>query len=347
MASSKPKQSFIPFSKATKIEKLDSLTYRANLDETFCIGAVPNGGYAGSCMLAAANAHLSPRGQPDTLTVHFEYPGQTSPGPAIIVIDDVKLSRRLSTLHITLWQGGLLPQAPWITPSVSRRIALAYATNINFSTFTGMSMPTGYEGTPAAALPPVPDFEALKSKDSDETWEEIKMPKAATLVQRSLLNWRFYLPREGPLTPGVLDMWIRMASGERITQGALPYVVDSFPFNLHTFLAAPELRALLEASQKGATDAQAEDVREKDRQRATLWFPTVVMNLEVKAMLPEEGVEWLAVRVTSKQIKDGKFDLEVLVRDVEGEMVALSHHVAMIVSLERNTKKRDPTKAAL
>lgn len=70
-----------------------------------------------------------------------------------------------------------------------------------------------------------------------------------------------------------------------------------------------------------------------------MWFPTVVMNLEVKAALPEEGVEWLAMRVTSKQIKDGRFDLDVSVRDVDGELVALSHHVAMILSIERNTRK--------
>lgn len=71
-----------------------------------------------------------------------------------------------------------------------------------------------------------------------------------------------------------------------------------------------------------------------------MWFPTVVMNLEVKTALPEDGVEWLAVRVTSKQIKDGKFDLDISVRDVDGELLALSHHVAMILSIERNTRKK-------
>lgn len=63
------------------------------------------------------------------------------------------------------------------------------------------------------------------------------------------------------------------------------------------------------------------------------------MNMEVKSALPEEGVEWLAVRITSKQIKDGRFDLEVSVRDVDGELIALSNHVAMILSIERNTRK--------
>ncbi|KAI2618394.1 thioesterase family protein [Hypoxylon sp. NC1633] len=320
-----------------KIEKLDSHTSRANLDEIFCIGAVPNGGYAGSCMLAATRAHVASRNQPDTLTAHFEFPGRTAAGPAIITIDDVKLSRQLSTVHITLWGGGLVIHAPWTTPSVSRRVVLAYATNINFGTFSGISMPTGFESTPAAALPPLPDFATLKAKDKDGAGEEVKMPRAAAQVQRSLQNWKFYESREGALTPGVLDMWIRTAGGERIGQGALAYVVDSFPFNLHTFIAAQEEPA----------DARKGEQREKSQERATMWFPTVVMNLEVKTVLPEEGVEWLAVRITSKQVKDGKFDLEVVVRDTEGEMVALSHHVAMTVSLERNTGEKGSSKSAL
>jgi hypothetical protein len=71
------------------------------------------------------------------------------------------------------------------------------------------------------------------------------------------------------------------------------------------------------------------------------------MNLEVKKKLPEEGSEWLAMRVTSKQIRDGRFDLDVLIRDGEGELVALSHHVAMILSMGRNTKKQKTEKAVL
>lgn len=78
-------------------------------------------------MLAAARAHLSSRGQTDTFTAHIEYPNRTTAGPAIVAIEDVKLGRQLSTLHLTLWQDGLLPEAPWISPSpVSRRTVVAY-----------------------------------------------------------------------------------------------------------------------------------------------------------------------------------------------------------------------------
>lgn len=311
-----------------------------------------NGGYTASCMLAAASAHLSSRGQPDTLTAHFEYPNRTAVGPAVVTIEDVKLAGQLSTLQLTLWQGGLLPRAPWVTASVSRRTVLAYATCTNLRTFTGLSLPTGYSATAAAALPaPLPDFGALEAAgDADDgAWEESKLLPSA-MHMHSLRNWRFYLRRAGPLAPGVLDMWICLASGEPITQGALAYVIDSFPYNMHTSLVTPELRKLLEAPQdrgKSQRKGQGQQNIGQANQNANVWLPTVVMNLEVKTKLPEEGVRWLAVRVTSKQIKDGRFDLEVLVRDVEGELVVLSHHVAMIVSMEKNTRKSPSNKAAL
>ncbi|KAI0470445.1 thioesterase family protein [Xylariaceae sp. FL0804] len=340
--------SHAPFHDAIQVERLDSHTYRVNLNATYCVGAVPNGGYAASCMLAAARMHLSQGGLTDTLAAHFEYPFRTSPGPAIVAIEDVKLSRDMSTLQLTLWQDGLLSQAPWFTPSVSRRPVLGYTTQANLRGSTGISMPTGYEVTPAAALPTLPDLELLKTRGSDGVWEESKTPGPANLV-RSLLNWHFYVPRQGPLTHGTLDMWIRTASGEPITQSMMPYLVDSFPYNLHTFLAAPEMREiLLQSSDQPADAPAAQSAPKPPGDRNTLWFPTLVMNLETKATLPEDGVEFLAVRVSAKQIKNGKFDLEVLVRDLGGDLVALSQHVASIVDLTKNLKKKkDQGRSAL
>ncbi|KAI6084449.1 thioesterase-like superfamily-domain-containing protein [Hypoxylon rubiginosum] len=289
-------------------------------------------------MLAAASAHLSSRDQPDMLSTHFEYPGQAGPGPAIVVIEDVKLSRRLSTVHLTLWQGGLLSQAPWIDHSVSRRVVLAYATYTNLRTLAGLSMPTRYEAAPTSALPALPDFGALKAKQADDKWELSRLPKGSE-SWRSLRNWSFYLPRGEPPVPGVVDEWVRMTSGERITQNTLGYVVDSFPWNLHTFFGAPEARPASTAGSQGQKERTRPNEAQGEDQRVGLWFPTVVMNIETKALLPREGVEWLAVRLIAKQIKNGRFDIDILVRTVEGEIVALSHQVAMIVSIERNTKK--------
>ena len=65
-----------------------------------------------------------------------------------------------------------------------------------------------------------------------------------------------------------------------------------------------------------------------------------MLNIEFKKPLPEEGVEWLFSRVRAKKIQKGRMDLEVEIRDEEGEVVALSQHVALILGAERNMSGR-------
>ncbi|GAO18544.1 hypothetical protein UVI_02012200 [Ustilaginoidea virens] len=303
-------------------------------------------------MLAAARAHLASRGQPDTLTAHFEYPSRTAAGPAVVVVEPVKLGRQLSTLHLTLWQGRLADHAPWYTPGASRRAVLAYATHANLSAWRGLSLPAGYQARPEAALPRLPDWEALAASGSDPAWRVARLPDTA-VARGSPSSWRMCLPRRGPLSPGALDLWIATASGDPITQAALPYVVDSFPYELLAFLVAAD------DGDDGDDDDDDDDDDDKAPRAAgaasarailgggrdDMWLPTVVMNLETKKLLPREGVAWLCVRVTSKQIRDGRLDLSVVVRDLHGDIVALAGQVAMMLSMERNTGKTD--KAAL
>jgi acyl-CoA thioesterase FadM len=78
----------------------------------------------------------------------------------------------------------------------------------------------------------------------------------------------------------------------------------------------------------------------KNHSPAKYWYPTLLLNLDIKKPLPEEGVEWLFVRVESKVIKNGRMDLEVVIMDENGEVVALSQHVAFAVSAERNLAER-------
>ncbi|KAI1259696.1 hypothetical protein F5Y18DRAFT_289868 [Xylariaceae sp. FL1019] len=140
-------------------------------------------------------------------------------------------------------------------------------------------------------------------------------------------------------------MWITTASGERITQDTLPYVVDPFPFNLYEHTIAPEVRMSSLGPNPGrsrngcGSDGKSEAKEEPPTARASLWLPTVVMNLENKIVLPSEGAKWLSVRITSKHIQMGRFDLDVIVRDVEGQMIALSHHVALMLDVERSATK--------
>jgi len=62
--------------------------------------------------------------------------------------------------------------------------------------------------------------------------------------------------------------------------------------------------------------------------------------LDVKKLLPQGGVRFLSTRLQTKVIREGRYDLEVVVWDEMGEVVALSHHVCFVVSAERNLRKR-------
>ncbi|KAG6034685.1 hypothetical protein E4U41_006449 [Claviceps citrina] len=324
----------------TRFDQLDSHTYRIRLDADFCVGAVPNGGYTASCMLAAASAHLSSRGQPDTFTAHFEYVHKTVPGPAIVVVDEVKLGRQVSTLHLTLWQGELADRAPWFAASSCRRKVLAYTTHVRLAAVPpGPSYPAGCLENRAAAMPAVPDLDLLRRAGTDGVWERDVVPRSA-IANGSPAHWLMFVPRNGQaLTPGVCDVWIAAAAADQpITQAALPYVVDSFPFELLSYLVAP-----------GYFDpaGDADERARRRRVRNGLWFPTVVLNLEVKRLLPSEGVGWLNMSITSRQMTAGSMDIEVVVRDLAGDLVALGSQVAMIMGIERNTGSSRAKKAAL
>ncbi|KAK3360463.1 thioesterase-like superfamily-domain-containing protein [Lasiosphaeria hispida] len=309
----------VPFSEAVKIEKLDSHTYKANLSESYLIGLVPNGGYVGSCLLRAAMHHLAPRGQPHPMTAHFEYFSRTEAGPAIIVIEDVKPGRQFSTLHLTLYQSALLPHAPWTVPGTSRREVAAYITMANLSAEAGLSLPSGW--TLPHPPPPNPDFAALRA-GRDQGWTDFRHMDGSPIAHLVCLkNLQYFVPRRGHPHLGVFDLWIRMASGEGLTTAALGFVADCLPYPVEAYRPARGEEGLFGHGE-------------------IFWYPTVVMNLEVKTALPEEGVEWLRMRIQPKVIQGGRFDLEVVILDEAGRVVALSQHVNLIVGLERNTAKR-------
>lgn len=77
-----------------------------------------------------------------------------------------------------------------------------------------------------------------------------------------------------------------------------------------------------------------------DKTPDNFWYPTVLLNMDMKKALPEEGVEFLFVRIQAKRIRNGRFDLEVMIWDETGNVVVLSHHVCLVVSAARNTAQR-------
>ena len=329
----------------TTITPTSSHTYSARFPEQWCIGAVPHGGYITTCFMRVAALHfattLSRQQQPDTMTLHLEFVRRTRVGPATFTVHDVKLGRATSTIHIALSQAG-------------QDAVVAYVTHTNLSLESGPSHDTGWNPPRDPPILPV-DLAAL-TRGTDANWAERRvMPHAA--FRKAGAHVRFHFPRAGQPQPSVADHWLCFRrSSERFTNASLGFVVDMFP-QLHEVLRAPA--GALDPYSIAAEEAQAQaqsrisqdsdSYSKKEKQKKTdadpdakFWYPTLLLNLEVKKRLPDEGVEWLLVRTRAKVIRNGRYDLEVVVWDASGDVVALSHHVCMILSSERNLAQRRP-----
>ena len=171
--------------------------------------------------------------------------------------------------------------------------------------------------------------------DEDERWKlQRQLPFAE--FRKASQNLDFYLPRKGQLANSISDEWIRFSNGERFTNQTLGFVSDMWP-------------QVVEAYGDDGANPAAPAVTEKSTEMAKskwarFWYPTLLLNLEIKKALPPQGVEWLFVRVRAKQIKDGRMDFEVVILDDVGEIVALSQHVTLILTAERNMAERRETK---
>jgi len=135
--------------------------------------------------------------------------------------------------------------------------------------------------------------------------------------------------------------------GERFTNESLGYVVDSFPqiverYSPEELERAMEHEAAPKSAPSSTTGPNPAPGNQLDRSKwARFWYPTILLNLEIKKALPPEGAEWLFVRVRSKVIKNGRMDLDIVVIDESGDIVALSQHVALVLGAERNMNRTE------
>ena len=154
------------------------------------------------------------------------------------------------------------------------------------------------------------------------------------------------LPRKGIVAKATVDEWLCYSKpGERFTQESLGFVADMFPQVVETGFSVAEVQADVRDEKTGTGGAGEDSASSKTSlldhqgQVAKFWYPTVLLNLDIKKALPPEGVEFLFVRARAKQIKNGRMDQEVTIMDQEGDLVALSNHVSLVLGSERNLKR--------
>ncbi|KAK6218708.1 hypothetical protein LQW54_002631 [Pestalotiopsis sp. IQ-011] len=306
------------FSEILKVAAIDSHSYRVNFTDEWCIGSVPNGGVVTSVLQSVAQEHfrttLRAQNQPDCISLHADFVQRTSAGPAVVRVEDLKLGRQTSTVRLTLVQEG-------------RNEVLAVLTHASIARESGLTLPTAWRLDPA---PPPADLDKLAVHGMDGTWAECKSLRPD--FRKASLNVNMYTVKPtGRVDRGVVEQWIKLRSGEHFTNASLGFLSDMFPLMVESY----------------AEDGEAvRGAGVSERQLYRHWYPTLALNLDVKKLLPEGGAKWMFVRVQSKMIAHGRKDLEVIIMDEKKEIVALSHHVAMILDGSRNTAKRGDGKGS-
>lgn len=325
---------------------------------------MPQGGYVTSCILRVASIHFGTTlvscNQPDTIFLHLSFLRRSAVGRATFTVDACKIGRTTSVIHVS---GTIQPGAPGGS-SGERPFVVGYLTQGNLARESGVSLPTHFSLVPPSL--PRGVATALRA-NTDPHWVLQHKPPAAW--RNALQQVHTYIPRGASVAAATVDEWICLASGERFTQESLGFVCDTFPLvpDAYGLRANPEELEKL-SSEKEDPGNRSNSSSKSDRQSenspgppptsssspspspspssptevnlARFWFPTLVLNIEIKKLLPPEGVEWLFVRVRPKQIRNGRMDLEVVVMDEEGDLVALSWHVALLVNGERNSRGR-------
>lgn len=146
-----------------------------------------------------------------------------------------------------------------------------------------------------------------------------------------------------------MDEWLTPTDPEeRFTNNSLGFVADSWPQMCENYRADSPHSS--EGTVKRAAAALRGESGEKRGWMSPFWYPTLLMNIEMKKALPAEGVKWLFVRARAKQIQDGRMDVEVVIMDERMELVALSSHVCFIVDavgMKTGERKSGQKKAEL
>jgi hypothetical protein len=292
---------------------------------------VPNGGYVASVMYRAVESHLQNLGlRQEIISAQFQYVNRTQTGETIIAIEEVKSGHATSTFHVALCQ------APYA--SKSRKCVLAYFVCVAPIT-DGLTLATGWQ-----LLPPSPPIDVERvAKGLDPNWSSeasrIQIPHLASpgFIRAVEGAFESYYRRQ-PTRKGLEDSWIRLTIGERFTNATLPLVADAKPYVIEGWRPLP-------ADESREAEAEAVPFSRND----TFWYPTLVMNLDIKKPLPQEGVEWLFVRTETRKIHQGRFDLQVSILDQEGDLVALASHINLVLSASRNlgTKNAKDSKEKL
>ncbi len=194
------------FDQDTTVERLGPGEFATHLSDRWNIGAMSNGGYVLAVVLAGVRQTLE---APDPLSVTAHYLRPSTPGPARVLVEVVKLGRQYSTVCGRLLQNG----------KETVRVLATYGD------LEAQSGPVHVFGR-APDLPP----RQPSATPASGTALGFVPSAAASFAQRfEIRPARTVFDALGPGEHPELAGWLRFADGRRPDVHALPLIADAFP----------------------------------------------------------------------------------------------------------------------
>lgn len=234
-------------------------------------------------------------------------------GPAKFLVKDINLGSRISRVHVTLIQRG--------QPTVA-----GYLTMSDGISEVGVTLPTKWN----VPIPLPRGFSLLDTESGEivdqKNWQRLVIPhpefrRASSRVE--IYEWK--ATTTTTLGSGVAQ-WARLrphgAKGhfENWTMESVAFLSDIFPTALGRL--------------EGAVQKDVENP-------VPIWFPTLALNIDFKQHALVDSYEWLLSHVHIKSIQNGRMDVEVVILDASGELVAVATQTALVMPSDRNMANRN------
>lgn len=203
---------------------------------------------------------------------------------------------------------------------------------MNLQVAKGLSFPTPYTLDP----PPPPANIAKLADNTDPLWVSCIYPYHADSFFKASTHLRFVVPIKGPPHPSISDIWLTPVYAEdTFTNEMLGSVIDYWPRMVENYRSGSPY-GISGLAARGLCAMHGFPSEDFSQQTPQYRYPTLSMSLEIKKVLPPEGVQWLFLRARAKEIKNGRMDAEIAVLDEGLELVALSHQVSFIVDMAKS-----------
>lgn len=274
----------------------------------------PHGGYLMAIFYRLARSRFcqpiptSPPTDSCPISMQMTFLRRCKIGPALLSLRDLKVGANISVLQITLSQDDSRGEA---IDKISGMLVVSDLDNER-----------GFSRPPSSRHYPSPGHSPLHlCTVGSGPWRLFPVPHAT--YRKAAAHVEVYVKNSSSSErsrPKVTYQWSRLRWTEngnmiqgRWTNEAVCLLLDILPETLA-------------------------DLEERVGRGSPVWFPTMTLNVDFKRKLPENGLEWLFSRITTKVVKNGRMDIGIDLSDQEGNIIALAHHTALIMSGARTKK---------